>query len=410
MCQVEAPDSPKVKEVAEMSHPTNPINTSSSVVSTSNLQPVAVSPVVPPLPSVESVPVQQVKEITPPAKRGRGRPKRITSDKSPAVMVPPVTSGTVEVDTQIQKGIGSGHLASSTPDSVAYSAEVIGVNAPVQQSDKGVAPNTQPVTPVPTIPPNSQVAAVPVSTPIQARGQGRKSHGGEGIRRRGKKQVMISPPIPGGSVSPDLKVNEQLEDKLASPSGQAISQSETVHSLAAVPHPPSASLNSGKDPLGVGIVLNSQAPPPLPSIATVVQTAPTYPPVQMQSKGQNQKSQTGVSRRRGKKQATAMAPVPDVLHHDLHQTADLPISAGSMSGEKAAELKIVQENNVQESKCAVQDQALQSLGGQNLKSTEGSDDSAKQTVITSSCQGSMIKYPGEWCIAVLKFFVPFLLF
>ncbi|TKY54110.1 Chromatin structure-remodeling complex protein SYD [Spatholobus suberectus] len=393
MCQVETPDSPKGKEVAEMSYPTN---TSSSVLSTSNLQPVALPPVVPTLPSVESLPVQQVKEITPPAKRGRGRPKRITSDKSPAVMVPPVTSGTVEVDKQLQKGIGSGHLASSAPDSVAPSAEVIGVNALVQQSDTGVAPNAQPAIPMPTIPPNSQVAAVPVSVPIQARGQGRKSHGGEGIRRRGKKQVMISPPIPGGSVGPDLKVNEQLEDKLVSPSsGQTISQSDNVPSLAAVPHPPSASLNSAKDPLGVGIVLNSQAPPPLSSITTVVQTAPTYPPVQMQGKGQNQKSQTGVSRRRGKKQATILAPVPEVLHQDLHQTTNLPISSGIMSGEKATELKNLQENNVQESKCVVQDQASQSLGDQDLKSMEGSDDSAKQTVIMSSCQDSTIKSPGQ---------------
>ncbi|RZC04584.1 chromatin structure-remodeling complex protein SYD-like isoform X1 [Glycine soja] len=396
MCQVENPDSPnKVKEVAEKSCPTN---TSSSVVSTSNSQPVAVPPVVPTLPAVESLPVvvQQVKEITPPAKRGRGRPKRITSDKSPAVVISPVTSGTVEVDTQLQKGIGSGHLASSTPDSVAHSAEVVGVNAPVQQSDPGVSPNSQPVIPMPSIPPNSQVAAVPVSVPIQARGQGRKSHGGEGIRRRGKKQVMTSSPIPAGSVVADLKVNEKLEDTLVSPSsGQAISQSETVPSSAAVPHPPSASLSSGKDPVGVGIVLNSQAPPPLPSNTTLIQTAPTYPSVQMQSKGQNQKSQTGVSRRRGKKQATILASVPDLLHQDLHQTANLPISSDSMSGEKATELKSLQANNVQESKCVVQDQASQSVGDQDLKSLGGSDDSSKQTVIMSSCEDSMIKSPGQ---------------
>lgn len=410
MCQVETPDSPnKVKEVAEKSCPTN---TSSSVVSTSNLQPVPVPPAVPTLPAVESLPVvvQQVKEITPPAKRGRGRPKRITSDKSPAVVVSPVTSGTVEVDTQLQKGFGSGHLASSTPDSVAHSAEVVGVNAPVQQSDTVVSPNSQSVIPMPTIPPNSQVAAVPVSVPIQARGQGRKSHGGEGIRRRGKKQVMISPAIPVGSVGPDLKVNDKLEDKLVSPSGQAISQSETVPSFAAEPHPPSASLSSGKDPLGVGVVLNSQAPPPLPSNTTLVQTAPTYPSVQMLSKGQNQKSQTGVSRRRGKKQATILAPVPDLLHQDLHQTANLPISSGSISGEKATELKSLQESNVQESKCVVLDQASQSVGDQDLKSLGGSDDSSKQTVIMSSCQDSMIKSPGELCIAVLKFLTPFHLY
>ncbi|XP_027331720.1 chromatin structure-remodeling complex protein SYD [Abrus precatorius] len=401
MCQVESPGSPKVKDVAEMSYPTN---TSSSVVSISNSQPVVVPPVVPIVPSVESLPVQQVKEITPPAKRGRGRPKRITSDKSPAVVVPPATSGAVEIDTQLQKGVGSGHLT-STPDSVAHSAEVIGVNAPVQHAaDTGVAPNSQPAIPMPTILPNSQASPVSVSIPIQGRGQGRKSHnGGEAIRRRGKKkQVMISPPIPGGSVGPDLKVNEQLEDKLVSPSsGQAISQSEAVPSLAAVPHPPtisgSASLNSGKDNFGVGIVLNSQAPPPSPSNAALAQTAPTYPSVQIQSKGQNQKPQNGagVSRRRGKKPATISAPVPDVLHQDSHQTSNLPISSGSISGDNATEVKSLQENNFQESKCSIQDKTSQSLSDQDLKSMAGSDDSAKQTVILSPSQDCTIKSPEQ---------------
>ncbi|KAL2339088.1 hypothetical protein Fmac_013534 [Flemingia macrophylla] len=394
MCQVENPDSPKVKEVAELSYPTN---TSSSIVSTSSPQPV-----VPTLPSVESLPVQQVKEITPPAKRGRGRPKRITSDKSPAVISSPVISGAVEVDTY--KGIGSGHLASTTPDAVAHSAEIIGVNALMPLPDTGIAPNAQPAIPTPTIPPNSQVAAVPVSVPNQPRGQGRKSQGGDGIRRRGKKQAMISPPIPGGSVAADLKVTEQLEDKLVSPSTvQVISQSDAVPSLAVAPQLPSASLNSGKDPLGVGIVLNSPAPTPLPSITTMVQTAPTYLPIQMQSKGQNPKSQTGVSRRRGKKQATTLAPVPDVLDENLHQIANLPISSGSMSGEKATNLKSLHESTVPESVCAVQDQASQCLGDQDLKSLGGSEDSAKQTAIMSSCQDSTIKSPGELCIAVLKF-------
>ncbi|KAK7363636.1 hypothetical protein VNO77_05786 [Canavalia gladiata] len=395
MCQVESPDSPKVKEVAEMSNPTN---TSSSVVPTSNSQPVVVPPVVPILPSVESLPVQQVKEITPPAKRGRGRPKRITSDKSPAVVVPPVTPGTVEVDMQLQKGIVSGQLISS-PDPVAHSADVIGVSAPMQQSDAGVAPNPQPAIPMPTIPPNSQAPAVSVSVPIQARGQGKKTHGGgEGTRRRGKKQVMIPPPIPSGSVGPDFKVNEQLEDKLASPSGQAISQSETVPSIAADPPPPnisgSSSSNSGKDNLGVGTALNSQLPPPLPSISTLAQAGPTYPSEQVQIKGQNRKTQNGagVSRRRGKKQATVSAPDPDVVHQDLHQNSNLPIC---IPGDKATELKNSQENNIQESKCVIQDQASQSLGDQDLKPIEGSDDSAKQTVILSSCQDSTIKSPGQ---------------
>lgn len=402
MCQAESPNSPKVKEVAEMSYPTN---ISSSVVSTSDTQLAAVPPVAPILPSVESLPVQQVKEITPPAKRGRGRPKRITSDKSPAAMVPPVTSGNVEVDMQLQKGNRSGLLTSSALDSVAHSAEVIGVSGPMQQPNTGVAPSALSATPMPSVPLNSQSAAASVSVPIHARGQGRKTHsGGEGTRRRGKKQVLISPPIPGDTVGPDFKVSEQLEDKLVSPSGQAISQGETVPGYAAAHLQTtvsvSASLNCEKDQLGVGVVLNSQLPLPLPPVTTLAQTAPTYPSVQMQSKGQNRKSQNGAGapRRRGKKQAT-VPPVPDVLgHQDFDQTSNLPIPSGSISGDKASELGNLQENNVQESNSIIQDQASENLGDQDLKSMEGSDDLAKQAVVSSSCQESTINSPGEYIL------------
>ncbi|XP_004508316.1 uncharacterized protein [Cicer arietinum] len=487
LCQAETPDSPKVK-VAELSYPTN---TSSSGVSATVTQPAPVPRVAPILPPVESLPVQHVKEMTPPAKRGRGRPKRIASDKSPAAIIPPIPSGIVEVDMQSNKGNMSVHLTSSASDSVGHSAQVTGVGGPIQQSTTGVVANVPPATPMPTIPLNSRLAATPmptnsgpmpqsntevaantlpatpmpsqsaaasVSAPIQAKGQGRKTQsGGEGHRRRGKKQAVMSPPVPGGSVGPDVKVNEQLEDKLVSPSsgqgipqsetpssgqgisqsetpssgqgisqsetpssgqgipqsetpssgqgiplsetpssGQGIPQSETVPSFAAVHAPTtvsgSASSNFGNDNLGVGVVLNSQLSLPLPSVSTVAQTAPSYPSVQMQSKGgQVRKSQlsAGASRRRGKKQATMSSPVPVVLgvlcHQDMDQTPNLPISPGIVSGDKATELKSLQENNVQESKCIVQDQASQS--NRDLKSLEGSDD-AQQAVVLPSCKDS----------------------
>lgn len=396
MCQSESTDSPKVKEVvAEMG---SAANASSSVASTTNSLPVAMPLLAPILPPVESLPVQ-----TPPAKRGRGRPKRITSDRSPAAMIPPATSGSVEVDMQLLKGNGSRGLTSSTPDS----AEPMGVSGPIQPSDSGAPTNTQATTPMTTSPPNSQyAAATTISVPIQARGQGQKiQSGGEGSRRRGKKQVMISPPIPGGSVGPDIKVGEQLEDKLASPSkSQAISQCEIVSSISAVNSPTtitsSASLNCGKDNLGVGSDLNPPLPLPLPctATATLAQTSPTYPSIQMQSKRQNRKSQIGAGtpRRRGKKQET-LSPVPDALGHQcLNQTSNLLISSGSISGDKTTELKSLQENNAQEPKCVFQDQALQSQGDQDLKSMEGSDDLAKQTMILSSCKDSTIKSPGEY--------------
>ncbi|CAL0330680.1 unnamed protein product [Lupinus luteus] len=384
MCQTESPDSPKVKEVAEMNHPTN---ASSSVISASKTEPVMdhpsiltepamVPPVAPILPSVESLPVQQVKEITLPAKRGRGRPKRITT---PPVNVP--------------------------PDSMAHSAVIVGVTGPIEQSDAGAVRNALPTIPMPTVPPSSQSPVASVSVPIHARGQGRKTHSsGGGTRRRGKKQIMTSPPIPGGSVGPGLKVNEQLEDILVSPpSGQAISQNEPISSTAAVHHPTtlsgSGSLNSGMDRLSVGTATNSQQPLPLSSASPVSQVTLTPPSVQMQSEGQNRKSQNGavVSRRRGKKQATISPPVPDVLGHpDLHPTSNVQISSGSLLGYNATELKRLQQNNIQVSECIIQDHASQSLGDMDIKSNERSDDLAKQTVNLSSGQNSTIKSPDSY--------------
>ncbi|CAL0307241.1 unnamed protein product [Lupinus luteus] len=410
ICQSETPDSPNVKEVAEMSYSTNASSSSMSVsktepvinhpsilTETAIIPPVAPNPI---LPSVGSLPIQQVKDITPPVKRGRGRPKKITA---PPVSVPPATSETVEVNMQLQKGTVSGHLTSSTSDSVAHSAVVVGVSGRIQQSDAGAVPNAQPAIPVPTILPSSQSAVASVSVPIQPRGQGRKTHSsGEGTRRRGKKQTTISPPIPSGSVGPALKLNEQLEDKIVSPpSGQAISQNEPIASIVAVHHPTtfsgSGSLDSGMDHLGVGTALNSQQQLPLASATPLAQVAPTYPSVQMQSNGQNQKSQiaAGASRRRGKKHAVIPPPVPDVIGHpDLHLTSNLQVLPGSLLGDNATELKSLQQYNVQVSECIIQDQPSQSLGNQDLKSMERSDDLAKQTAAISSGQSCTIKSPG----------------
>ncbi|CAL5198820.1 unnamed protein product [Lathyrus oleraceus] len=430
MCQAETSDSLIVK-VEEMSHQTN---ASSSVVSATITQPAAtvpqpaatvpqpagtapqtaaVPPLAPILPSVATLPVQHVKEIAPPAKRGRGRPKRTALVKSPAALISPVTSGIVQVDMQLQKGNKSGHLTSSAPDSVGHSAEVTGAGKLMQQSTTGVTANVPPATPLPNIPPNSLSTAASVSVPIQAKGHGQKTQSGRELpRRRGKKQVMMSPPAPDGSVGPDVKVNEQLKDKLASPSsGQGIPQNETVPSVVGIPqsetvpsvavvHPPTtisgSASNSGNTNLGAGVVLNSQLPLPLPSVTTLAQTAPSYPSVQMQSKGQIGKSQTGAgtSRRRGKKQATMSSPVPVVLGLlGRDPTYNLPTSSGVVSGDKASELKNLQESNVQESKCIIQDQASQS--NQDLKSLEGSDDLAKQAEILPSCKDSTVNSPGQ---------------
>ncbi|MED6119742.1 hypothetical protein PIB30_014606 [Stylosanthes scabra] len=389
MCQVESPNSLKVKEVAGISFPTN---AASSVVTTSNTLPtasVSAAPT-PTLPSVESLPVQQVKEVTPPAKRGRGRPKRKASNKPPGVVVPQAASTTIEMEKQLPKGTEPGQLSSSTP----HSAEV----GSLMQSDTAVATNAQSVIPMPAVTPNSQPVTAPVSVPSQARGQGRKPHGVEGTRCRGKKQSMVSAPITGG---PDLKISEQVQNQQVSPpTDQVISQSDTASNIAAADQPTtilaSDNLNSGKDHLGAEIVLSAQQPPPLP---TLVETGQTHSSVQIeQGKGQNLKSQTGAGtpRRRGKKRATISPPIPNVPdHQDSLPNTNLQTSSSSISGGKATERKDFLDNISQDSKCLIQGQPSQSLAEQDLKPMEQSYDSAKQTVLLSSSQHGTMKSPGS---------------
>ncbi|MED6205469.1 hypothetical protein PIB30_018071 [Stylosanthes scabra] len=388
MCQVESPNSLKIKEVAGISFPTN---SASSVVITSNTLPTATvsAAPTPTLPSVESLPVQQVKEVTPPAKRGRGRPKRIASDKPPGVVVPQVASTTIEMEKQLPKETEPGQLSSSTP----HSAEV----GSVMQSDTAVATSAQSVIPMPAVPPNSQPVTAPVSVPLQTRGQGRKPHGVEWTRRRGKKQAMVSAPITGG---PDLKISEQVQNQQVSPpTDQVVSQSDTASNIAAAHHPTtilaSDNLNSGKDHLGAEIALNAQQPPPLP---TLVETGQTHSSVQIeQGKGQNWKSQNGAGtpRRRGKKRATISPPIPNVPdHQDSRPNSNLQIPSSSISGGKATEQKDFLDNNSQDSKCLNQDQQSQSLPEQDLKPMEQSYDSAKRTVLPSSSQHETMKLPA----------------
>ncbi|KAJ1414267.1 SNF2-related, N-terminal domain [Sesbania bispinosa] len=327
MCQAESPESLKLKEVTETNCPTN---ASCSAVSASVTDPAAVPPVAPLLSSAGSFP--------------------------------------------LQKGTLSGHLTSLTPESNTHSSEVTGVSRPVQQPDTGVAPNLNPAIPILTVTTNSQSDATSVSAPIQTRGQGQKTQsGGEATRCRGKKQVVVSPPVPGGPVGPDLKVNEQLKpNSMNLSTDQAVSQSETVSCITPVHHPTtisgSASLSCGKDNLiGVGTALNSLQSLPLSSITSLPQTVPTHPPVSIQNKGQNRKSQngSGAPQRRGKKQATTS--IPDVsAGRDLHLTPNLQFHQT----------------------------VSHSFGDQDLKSSEGSNDLAKKTVVLSSIQDNTTKSPG----------------
>ncbi|XP_052116778.1 chromatin structure-remodeling complex protein SYD isoform X32 [Arachis duranensis] len=394
MCQAESPGSPKIME--EVTESNCKTNASSSATTASVTETAVVPPVAPATSSLGSLPLHKVKDITPPVKRGRGRPRRKTSDKSPVTEVPLGTSGTVEVDMQVKKGTLLGQVVSSTPKSIAHSSEVGGVSGPAQQSDTGISPNL-------TTTPNSQAEGTTVSVPIQTRGQGRKSQGGgEATRRRGKKQVLVSPPVPGVSIGPDLKMNEQLEHKPLNPSaGEAMSQGDTVSSSATVQQScreqGSVTFSSGgNNKSGVGIALSSQQPLPLSSVTPVPQTVPTYPSVPIQNNGQHQKPQngSGAPRSRGKKKAMLL-PIPNVSgSQNLHLTSNLQGSSGNVLHDKATELKTLQDSLVQESHSVVQDHALHSVGDKDLKSTEVSGDIANKALVESTTEDNTKRSPG----------------
>ncbi|KAF4355237.1 hypothetical protein F8388_013012 [Cannabis sativa] len=209
--------------------------------------------------------LQPVKEVTPPAKRGRGRPKRVTTDQSPGAAAQKL-SVTAKVDTGLPRGTtvssetisSSNTLQAGIPGQVQYANVGVASSQPVIASSITPGPQSSPVvssTPgnqatvtsetTSTIPAtqcpdiisgstavqstggtdhhanldatlNSPQAnlqlAVPVSlspipsVPVQTKGQGRRNQsGGSGTRRRGKKQVPMAPPVSGASAGEELK-------------------------------------------------------------------------------------------------------------------------------------------------------------------------------------------------------------
>ncbi|KAJ7955032.1 chromatin structure-remodeling complex protein SYD-like [Quillaja saponaria] len=344
MCEADSFESPKPKEeVVEMNMVTN---VGDSIVDTGDTDPPTLPPVAPSLPPVEILQVQQIQEVTPPAKRGRGRPKRIMSDRSPASAIP-FTTVTGEVDMQSQKEIVSGHSTLSTPDSLAQSNTVRETSGTMQLSDIVVAQCSQTTTPLPQVKPNSQSTDASPAVSMQLRGQGRKIQSGvEAPSHRGKKQGMVLPPVPADSGGPDsTKVTEKSQDKSMNPSGdQAIPDSGTVSSIS-IGHFPdlsaSASLDSGTDNC----------------LATAVQI-----------KGKPQKMQSGVGapRCRGKKQTPTLSTTPDVTTcQDLNLSISSEDAPGSTLGYKATK-----ESDAQEVTDVIPEQSLHRPGSQDLISTE----------------------------------------
>ncbi|XP_016647529.1 PREDICTED: chromatin structure-remodeling complex protein SYD isoform X2 [Prunus mume] len=396
LCQADSPDSP-TKSKEEFMESNLPKDESGSVVAVCKTELPAPLPPHLPLPSVELPQIQQSKEVTPPAKRGRGRPKRATLDQSPTAMALTAPSGTVKVDTGLQRGMVSSPVTNSGPDSSPSSVNVQGIGGIVQPNSIVASPSSQPTAPKPSVTPGSQTTIVSPSASTQAstqvRGQGRKSQSGlEAPRRRGKKQVPQSPGVSGGLAGSDPKQNEVSQNTSVNPlENQAIGMSETVSCTSAVQHPdslpgsvPLQGANDTDHQVGGAMALTSQPTLPSPSVTPSSQSSP-FPSVPVQTKGQNRKAQSGAGaqRRRGKKQAPVSPAVPDVLDaQDLKPNLQPQDKPGDLSVSKDSAVRSKQEAD--------------GLPGQNLNSTAESVNlaEAKQTTSSSMTHGTALRTLG----------------
>ncbi|GKV39037.1 hypothetical protein SLEP1_g46868 [Rubroshorea leprosula] len=301
MCQVETPESPKLKE--EVIGRNLPKDASMGLAGSS--EPI-VSPVLPQPPQMVGVlqdTQQHIKDATP-SKRGRGRPRRVTIEKSPIAALPSEPSGIGKVDTGLQRGVDSSSLVASAPNSCPSSTPIIAT----PQNSTGIAPDLQPSTPSLSATAGSQTTPAGPSAPVQSRGQGRKvQSGGQAPRRRGKKQEPVSHAAADSPAGLAPKVNEQPQIESVSPlDSEVINMSGTA---TAVPLASVAIVECSSGSNDASITLDSQSAPPSAD-APIPQSSP---PVQVRGQGRKGPTGTGTPRRRVKKQAQGSPAIPDVL-------------------------------------------------------------------------------------------------
>ncbi|KAF9673309.1 hypothetical protein SADUNF_Sadunf10G0010700 [Salix dunnii] len=381
MCQAESPDSPKVKE--ETGERNLPKDANGSILAIGSREPQA-PPQLPPLPPpVEPLLLQQSKEVTPPSKRGRGRPRRATSDKSPAAMVLSVPPETSKVDAELQKGLESDSSKTSAPDS-SLVPNLEGNSGATPHLGSGIAPSAQPPTPV-CVALNSQTTTASLSMPLQSRGRGRKVQGVvQTPRRRGKNLVAVSLTTASSAV-PDPNINDQSRNVSVSPSviamGGTVSIAPMPQHLNNLPPPAAAAavegISASTHHSGPGTALDSQTNPLNSSISPAIQSIIPSSSVPMQVKGQNQKTQsgTGTTRRKGRKELPVSPSVQDASDSQLSKSnPTLSQDKSGESGSKTIFMASNQKNDALE-KDVNQEQESQEAG-QDKKATEHLDDVA----------------------------------
>ncbi|KAE8670380.1 hypothetical protein F3Y22_tig00112159pilonHSYRG00374 [Hibiscus syriacus] len=215
MCQADLPESPGLKEEAvERNMPKDALRgTVSSTEAPAPLplsHPLAVEPA--------HQPLQQSKDATPPPKRGRGRPRRATVEKSPTAPVFSAPSEITKVDVGYKKLLAPAH----TP-------------APNPHNTIGASPNLQSVY-LRFLLHLSNLAHLDSVHQCNQRTGSKSSNCRTRNRLREKKQEPASIPAVDGLAGPGPEPNEQSQIKLVNPpDSQAIAISGIVPGVSSVP-------------------------------------------------------------------------------------------------------------------------------------------------------------------------------
>ena len=300
MCKVDSPESPGPKEAVAGESSTS---ISGPVVGDVLKEEL---PAASPLPPVEPMAQHQ----TPPSRRGRGRPKRAAVDKSPAQVVSPSPSMADDVDTGLQ-----GETISSI--SKTGGLDSLPSEGTTYQLVKEVSANSQLTTPVPSIIPASESAPACSPARVQVKGHGRKTQTGQQPpRRRGKKQGLVPPPVPG-SLSSEVCQDDQ--GKSTNPVASQVNVASDI---------PSSLPGSGPSKPAVEVSSNLEPCPAFPSVPSLSQFAPYFNPQPVQPRGQSRKTQSaaGAPRRRGKKQVVAAALPNTMAGASLSLNANLQMN------------------------------------------------------------------------------------
>ncbi|KAJ9154438.1 hypothetical protein P3X46_027771 [Hevea brasiliensis] len=315
MCQVDSPESPKVKE--EIIEKNMPKDASVPLVAIHTTEAQAILPPLPSPQSVEPPLLQQSKEVTPPSKRGRGRPRRTISDKSPTAMALPAPSGNGKVDVGLQKRIESSSLKSFAPNSSIGSSNLGGTSGVTPQSSIGITPSPQPTTPSVSVTPSSQSIPVAVVT----------------AGSQSSSAAVVTPVLQSipAVVTPGL---QSIPAAVVTPGLQSIPATAVKPGLQSIP----VAVTPGSQPMPSAVTPVSQSIPAA-VVTPVSQSITAGPSAPIQSRGRGRKVQSGVQapRRRGKKQGSILSAsgnlaAPDPSTNEQSQTISVNPLLSATSG------------------------------------------------------------------------------